>query len=210
MNDGAPPAPFGKIAIRRFERADAEQLYEAVHESVPDLTSWMVWCHHGYSVEDAANFVATHDELWERGERYDLAICHKETGTLLGSIGVSHLNRQHRCANVGYWVRTKWTKQGFAKAAIGLAAQFAFETLGLYRLEFLIQADNVASLHAAKGAGAVNEGVLRNRLALHCKLHDATVLSLIPTDLPTPQPNGDCHRVNCEAVPRCRVLACNA
>ena len=199
-------APIEKIAIRRFERADAEQLCEAVRESVPDLTFWMTWCHRGYALQDAVKFLVSHDELWERGDRYDMAICHKATGTLLGSIGLSHLNRNHQCANVGYWVRTTWTGQGCAKAAIKLAAQFGFNSLGLSRIEFLIQAGDVRSLQAATRAGAVNEGVLRNRLALHGRLHDAIVLSLISTDLRDPQPNGDCHQVNCEAAQRCRVL----
>jgi ribosomal-protein-serine acetyltransferase len=171
------------IAVRRFEHSDVRQLHEAVSESVPEITAWMIWCRSGYSPEDAAAFISNGISSWETKQRYDLAIHHGATSTVLGSIGLSHLNWQHRCANVGYWVRSQWTNRGVARSAIGLAARFGFEQLGLTRLEFLIQPENIASLHAAKRAGAQEEGVLRRRLYLHGRHHDAVVLSLVAADL---------------------------
>ena len=168
------------VGIRRFERIDESALYEAVRESLPELTSWMVWCNPDYSREDAATFLARHDERWQARERYDLAIFHRLKGTLLGSVGLSQLDWQNRMANIGYWVRTKWHNQGIGSTAIRFAAHFAFEALGLTRLEFVIQTSNLASLHTARRAGAVEEGVLRNRLVLRGKTYDAVVLSLIP------------------------------
>jgi RimJ/RimL family protein N-acetyltransferase len=168
------------VGIRRFERADESALYDAVRESLPELTSWMVWCNPDYSREDAAAFLARHDELWQARERYDLAIFHRPKGALLGSVGLSQLDWQNRTANIGYWVRTKSHNQGVGRTAIRFAAHFAFEALGLTRLEFVIQTSNIASLHAARRAGAVQEGILRNRLVLRGKTYDAVVLSLIP------------------------------
>ena len=176
------------IGIRRFERADETVLYDAVRESLPELTSWMAWCHLDYSQENAAAFLARHDELWQAKERYDLAIFHRPNGTLLGSVGLSQLDWQNRTANIGYWVRTQWHNQGIGRAAIRFAAHFAFEALGLTRLEFVIQTSNLASLHAARRAGAVQEGVLRNRLVLRGKTYDAVVLSLIPDCLEREEP----------------------
>jgi len=176
------------VGIRRFERADESALYEAVRESLPELTSWMTWCNPDYSLQDATRFLARHDELWQARQRYDLAIFHRLNGTLLGSVGLSQLDWQNRSANIGYWVRTKWHNQGVGGTAIRFAAHFAFEALGLTRLEFVIQTSNLASLHAARRAGAVQEGVLRNRLVLRGKTYDAVVLSLVPDCLVREEP----------------------
>ena len=175
--------PSDTVGIRRFERTDEAALYHAVRESLAELTYWMTWCTPDYSQQDAATFLSRHDEHWQARQRYDLAIIHRPKGTLLGSIGLSQFDWQNRTANLGYWVRTQWHNQGVGRTAIRFAAHFAFEALGLTRLEFVIQTSNVASLHAARRAGAVQEGVLRNRLVLRGKTYDAAVLSLIPEPL---------------------------
>lgn len=62
-------------------------------------------------------------------------------------------------------------------------AQFAFEELKYSRLEIVVATGNMSSLRVAEKAGARREGVLRNRLILHGKLHDAVMHSLVPEDL---------------------------
>lgn len=167
------------IALRPFVESDVEPLHEAIRESVTEITQRMVWCHSEYSVLDAARFIAKNGELWRARQRFDLAIYQPSTGVLLGSVGISHLDWQHRCGNLGYWVRSQWTNRGIARTAIVLAARFAFDELALNRLEFLVEVGNVASLHAAKRAGAVVEGLLRSRIVLQGEPKDAVVLSLV-------------------------------
>jgi RimJ/RimL family protein N-acetyltransferase len=143
----------------------------------------MKWCNEDYCQEDAAAFLDEEPRLWQKGERYDFAIYDACLGTLLGSIGLSQINRAHRVANVGYWVRSKRTNQGIASTAIRLMARFGFEELGLNRLEFVIQVGNAGSLRAALKAGAEREGILRDRIALGDMTHDAVLLSILATDL---------------------------
>jgi RimJ/RimL family protein N-acetyltransferase len=50
----------------------------------------------------------------------------------------------------------------------------------LNRIEILVAVDNLASQRVAAKVGAVREGILRNRLLLHGKIHDAVMFSLIP------------------------------
>jgi len=61
-------------------------------------------------------------------------------------------------------------------------AYFGFRNLDLNRLEILIAVDNRASQRVAEKVGAVREGVLRNRLVVRDKVHDAVMFSLIPSD----------------------------
>ena len=50
------------------------------------------------------------------------------------------------------------------------------------RLEILAAVDNIASQRVAEKAGAIREGIMRNRLVIHGKLYDAVMFSLIPGD----------------------------
>ena|ERR1051326_1798855 len=49
----------GIVAIRKYRDGDAELLYEAVRESIAEVSRWLPWCHEGYSIEESREFVAT-------------------------------------------------------------------------------------------------------------------------------------------------------
>lgn len=63
-------------------------------------------------------------------------------------------------------------------------ARFGFEQLGLVRLELVIDVDNAASIRVAEKAGAVFDGVLRNRVVGQGGTpRPARMYSLVPGDL---------------------------
>src|SRR5207245_2368894 len=126
----------------------------AARESIHELSTWMVWCHSDYSLEDSAVFVANCAAEWQKGEQYSFVIFDTIDGIFLGSVGLSGLNRAHKFANLGYWVRSGRTHQGVATAATRLIARFAFEELGLNRLELFVAVGNKASQRVAEKAGA--------------------------------------------------------
>ncbi|MEE8353937.1 MAG: GNAT family protein, partial [Dehalococcoidales bacterium] len=105
-------------------------------------------------------------------------------GSFIGGCGLNGINRVNGTANLGYWVRTGWTRRGVATAATLLLAEFGIRHAGLTRIEILTATGNRASRRVAEKAGATREGVLRNRLLVHGKLHDAVLYSVIPGDLP--------------------------
>src|SRR5262245_5524400 len=176
-------ASTGSVAIRRFEIGDATLLYEAVRESLPHLCSALTWCREDYSPAQALMFLRYDAVSWQDGTRYDFAIFNTSHGELLGSIGFSKMDRQHKLANIGYWVRTSRFNQGVGRQAIMLAARYAFERLGINRIEFVIPIGNLPSLHVAKAAGARQESILRQRILLKGTFHDAVLLSLLRSDL---------------------------
>jgi RimJ/RimL family protein N-acetyltransferase len=65
-----------------------------------------------------------------------------------------------------------------------MAARFAFETVGVSRLEIVAADDNVASRKTAERIGGKFEGILRNRLVVNGTSVDAAMYSIVPDDLP--------------------------
>jgi RimJ/RimL family protein N-acetyltransferase len=88
-------------------------------------------------------------------------------------------------ANLGYWIRSSQTRRGLATAAVRLLAHWAFDNTDLNRLELVISVENLASLRVAEKAGAVREGILRSRLLLYGRSHDAALYSLLRNDFKT-------------------------
>jgi ribosomal-protein-serine acetyltransferase len=173
----------GTIVIRRDCAEDANVIYEAVRESIPEVSKWMSWCHADYEIDETRAFLRLQEEGWASGKEYGFGIFDAGTGAYYGGVGLNHIVEEYRYANLGYWVRTGAAGRGIAARAARLAARFGFEELGLQRVEIVAAVENVGSQRVAEKAGALREGVLRKRIVLYGVTHDAVLYSLVAEDL---------------------------
>ena len=176
----------GELLLRPLQRTDREAMFEAVTESVPQVSQWLPWCHPGYAIAETDAFIESCITAWAQQTHYPFAIFDARTGQYLGGTGINHIERMNRLANVGYWIRTSATRRGAASKAVRLVARFAFESVQLVRLEIVARPENLASRRAAEKAGAKFETLARNRILQHGKAYDAALYSLIPADLREP------------------------
>jgi RimJ/RimL family protein N-acetyltransferase len=172
----------GVVKIRRYCAEDVTSLFEAASESVNEMFNWLSWCHPNYTIEESRSFILSSETAWNEKTGFGFAIFDVRNDLYLGGVGLNQINRRNNFANLGYWVRSSQTGRGIATAATLLASEFGFEDLGLNRIEILAAVENVASQRVAEKAGAKKEGILRNRILLHNRPHDAVMYSLIPAD----------------------------
>lgn len=172
----------GVISLRPYTVDDAEDLYEAVRESIPELEPWMPWCHQDYSIEETREWLCKRDEAQENGTDYGFRIADARTDRFLGGVGLSQIN-SHRAANLGYWIRTSAAGRGVATRATLLLARFGFEELKFVRIEIVAAVGNHASQRVAEKAGAVREGIKRKGILIRGVAHDAVLTSLVAEDL---------------------------
>ena len=171
------------FGIRRHRIEDIPSVFEAIRESIAEISPWMPWCHDDYTVDETSLWIRSRAEEWRRDKAYDFVIHDLHTQAVVGGVGLNTLNRQHQIANLGYWVRTARTGQGIATAATLLAARFGIEELGLRRIEIVAEVKNVASQRVAEKAGAKKEAVIRKRLLNRGESRDAVLYSLVAEDL---------------------------
>jgi RimJ/RimL family protein N-acetyltransferase len=169
------------LRLRPWQPGHAEALYEAARESIATVGKWLPWCHEGYAWEDGVAWVERCQSGWLRGEPYAFAIFDTQN-RLLGGIGLNRLDRDHRSANLGYWVREQEQGKGVGSAAVAAIADFGFNTLGLQRIEIVVDVDNQASRRTAERAGAHLDGISPNRLWHKGEIVAAAVYSLLPPD----------------------------
>jgi ribosomal-protein-serine acetyltransferase len=169
----------GHLLIRPFRAEDINPMYEAVRESIKEVSPWLPWCHPDYRIEDTSAFIMSREDAWRNEGEYGFAVCDVKSGEFLGGVGISQVNQIYKCANLGYWVRTSCVGRGVASSA----ARFGIEELGLQRIEILVATGNHASQRVALKAGAVREGVLRKRLLINDEPQDAVVYSLVAEDI---------------------------
>jgi RimJ/RimL family protein N-acetyltransferase len=170
----------GDLVLRPFHPNDASQLYEAVRESLKELEPWMSWASDRYTEMSAREYISIARARWEEHTFYAFAItCAEE---ILGACTLSSLHPIYHFCNLGYWVRTSYRGRGIAGRAAMLVARFAFERLGLIRLEIVIGVGNHASLRVAEKIGAHAEGILLNRMVVGRSIYNAHMYSLLPSD----------------------------
>lgn len=173
----------GALLLRPWRPEDAHALHAAVQESLETVGRWLPWCHAGYDLEEARAWIAHCREGWAAEEHFAFGIFDRESGNLLGSVGLNQRNRMHRSASLGYWVRQSRQGEGLAWRAARLAARFGFKVLELVRVEIVALPDNQASRRTAERAGARFEAVSRHRLWVRDEARDAAVYALVPADL---------------------------
>lgn len=170
------------VAIRPIELDDAQAICDAMAESKEDLGRWWpVADPEREKPERERARIAERIQSRAEGTAFAFVIFDLRNGTILGRCGINFIAKDPGFANLGYWVRTSRRGQGVAPAAVRQLARFGFEQVGLVRLELVIDVDNAASIRVAEKAGAVFEGVLRNRVVGQTgEPRPARMYSLVP------------------------------
>ena len=168
------------LLLRPFRLDDAPQLHCAVQESLKELKPWMSWATDEYSERTAREYISIARARWEEHTFYAFAVLRGDD--LLGACTLSSIHPIYHFCNLGYWIRTSCHGQGIAGRAAKLVACFAFEHLGLIRVEIVIALGNRPSLRVAEKIGAHDEGILLNRMVVGKSIYDAHMYSLLPSD----------------------------
>lgn len=169
----------GKISLRPLRLSDADGLRSAVWNSALELKRWMRWISPRPTRRECTAWIRMAQKSWRAHLAFNFGIFDTRDGQLLGSVWLSKIDGKHCYANVGYWVRSDHSKRGIATAAVRLIIPFGFKDAGMNRLEILASVENKASQRVAAKVGARREGVLRQRLRLENRYHDAVMFSLL-------------------------------
>ena len=148
---------------------------------------------------EVAKFVApgprTLDEFrtfitWVRGERragrYLCFSAIDQKGDAAGLFQLWPVEPGFRTAELGFAVARNLWGTGLFRQAAELVISFAFETLGVRRLECRAAAGNEAALRALKRLGAAREGTLREAFATPQGLSDYAMYSILAREWGAP------------------------
>ncbi|UTV28723.1 GNAT family N-acetyltransferase [Photobacterium atrarenae] len=172
-----------RLCCRPYKSVDLFALVDAVQSSVAALSPWVGWCHETYDQHDASAWINASRQNWQNDICYELALFERRDNQLVGSVSLNHLSPVLNAAELGYWIRTSAQQQGYATEACQAITRFAFNTLGLTRLEIVTHTDNLASQHTALACKARFECTARNRIYDSGTPCDGIVFSLIPDDI---------------------------
>ncbi|MEV6239856.1 GNAT family N-acetyltransferase [Lentzea sp. NPDC051838] len=132
------------------------------------------------SLAAAQEWIAMLEERRDEGTAYAFAVL--DRGVPVGNVAVSQVEHRHLTGWVSYWMREEARGKGLATQACRALSKFAFDELGLFRLELAHRLDNPASCRVAVGAGFRREGVERARLLYDGVRYDTETHARLATD----------------------------
>jgi RimJ/RimL family protein N-acetyltransferase len=151
-----------RLTIRAPRVEDAQEIIDAVTESLPELRPWMSWAKEPVTLDFQIARLRQVMAQWITRQELGLHAYRKGTSTLVLSSGLHRIDWQAGKFEVGYWVRTKYVGQGFATEAVNGITDFAFKHLHANRVEIRCDAQNIRSAAVAKRCGFLLEGILRH------------------------------------------------
>jgi N-acetyltransferase len=167
-----------RVLIRPLRESDLEHLLPyALNE--PD--TWKYSHRSAKGEEGMRHYI--HTALVNRadGKEYGFIVFDKTTNEYAGSTRFYDIQPDNDMLQLGYtWYGEKYRGSGLNKHCKFLILQFAFETLGMLRVEFRADARNERSIAAMKSIGCKVEGILRSNMALQDGgRRDSIVLSIL-------------------------------
>ncbi len=150
-----------RLTLRASHAGAGALIHEALDESREALRPWMPWAREPLSVEQSEEHCRRMRARWHAREELDFCFYRKADGRLVGKGGLHTIDWSLPKFELGYWIRTSCTGQGFATEAASGLVGFARDALGARRLEITSDARNAASRRVAEKCGFELEGIRR-------------------------------------------------
>jgi ribosomal-protein-alanine N-acetyltransferase len=114
---------------------------------------------------------------------YPFHIIRRRDEQLLGGVTMSNVRRSvAQSATLGYWIAEPFARKGHMSEALECVAAFAFDRLGLHRLEAACLPTNEASRRVLQKIGFQQEGYARGYLRINGLWHDHLLFGLLAED----------------------------
>lgn len=167
------------VLLRPLQLDDVKNLLDfSIHE--PD--TWYYSLVRANGKENLENYIQLAIKAKENKTEFPFIVFDKKAGKYAGSTRFYDINLPFKTLQLGYtWYGKDFRGTGLNKNCKFLLLQFAFETLGMERVEFRADNNNQRSIAAMKSIGCKVEGVLRSNTptAEGVVRRDSIVLSIL-------------------------------
>jgi [ribosomal protein S5]-alanine N-acetyltransferase len=171
-----PVLDAGRVVLRPLHDADVPALFEIFGDAeamrywgsppLPDLEGA-----HGLLADIRRHFGALTLFQW--------GVARRDNDEIIGTTTIFQIDYEHRRGVIGFAIRRRDWGRGYASEAVTALIRFAFERLGLHRLEADPDPHNAPSIAVLEKQGFRREGLLRERYFLNGEPQDAAYYGLL-------------------------------
>lgn len=118
-----------KLILRQWNMTDINDMVEGLNNI--NVTKWLAGAPFPYTAEDAKHFIQNTIDK----DLYNFAIILKSENKAIGGTQLTDISMANGVAGGGIWINEKYQGFGYGTEAFGARIKYAFEVLGLRRLE---------------------------------------------------------------------------
>ena len=169
MKTEFPTLKTERLLLRQFVASDIENVFKGL--SHPDIIKY-----YGVSyqtVEATKEQMDFFTDLEKEGTGIWWAICSLDNQKFYGAGGLNNLNKEHKKAEIGFWLLTDFWGQGIMNEAMPLLCDYGFYKLGLHRIEGIVETENINCKKAMAKLNFDLEGTMRD-----CEIKNGKFISL--------------------------------
>jgi RimJ/RimL family protein N-acetyltransferase len=181
MTEQQPTLQADRLTLRPFTLDDAPLVQRlAGARAVADTTLAIP---HPYPDGAAEEWIRGHAGQYAAGTLANFAVVSRSEGWLVGAIGLM-IERAHARAELGYWIGEPYWGRGYATEAGRAVLGFAFDDLGIHRIQARHLTRNPASGRVMQKLGMTLEGVHRHAAQKWGIFEDVAMYAILTTEWP--------------------------
>lgn len=170
-----PTIETERLVLRRFSPADADDVLR--HASDPEVARLTSWQEHR-SLADTERFLAWTQARYDEAVGGPWAIVLRERDEVIGAVGLTVV-WPHRRGEVGYWLGRTYWRRGLTTEAARAIVRYAFDDIGLNRVEARCEVENTASERVLQKLGMRYEGTLHQHIYAKGWFRDMKLYALL-------------------------------
>ncbi len=174
-----PTIDLGDYILREQTLEDAEDFLE--YYSDPEVSKYIV-SFIPKTVEEARSEIRYWINVFSYNDGLYFAIARKSDNKMIGSVGVSGVNRNHNRIEASYDLAKEYWGQGIMTKALKAVLKYAFEELKFNRIEAFAMPNNIGSQKVLEKCDFVFEGNLRQHRFHNGKYVDIGLYSVLYQD----------------------------
>ncbi|WP_409175321.1 GNAT family N-acetyltransferase [Brevibacillus fortis] len=133
-----------------------------------------------YTLEGQIDRIKNAMALKEEDRGYVFVIAKKGQDEIIGEVILSEVVRENlQSCWIGYFLDKEHNGKGYMTEAVKLVVAYAFETLGLHRLEAGVMPHNIGSIKVLLKAGFHKEGIAKKNVKINGRWEDHQTLAIV-------------------------------
>lgn len=151
-----PVLKTNRLLLRQIVASDLPNVYKGLSDS--DVIKY-----YGISyltIADTTQQMDFYSDLEKDGTGICWAICSLDNNTFYGVGGIYAIKKEHQKAETGFWLLKEYWQRGIMQEAMPLICNYAFEKLGLHRIEGQVETENLKCKKAMEKLNFIHEGTM--------------------------------------------------
>jgi len=146
------------ILLKQIELSDSEDIFQTIDSQRSYLGKWLPFIAVSREIENTKFFIR---KMMENPTDNYVFVIHFN-GKFVGLIGFKDSDKQNKRTELGYWLSETFQKKGIITQSVQTLCQFAFDELGMNRIQIRCAVGNLPSKKIPRSLGFVLEGIERD------------------------------------------------